>query len=95
MMANLKKLRMERNLTQAQLGEILGVQGQTVLNWENDLSSPCLDLVIKIAHFFNVSVSYLIGEEDYYTPADYAAELLISFTPEEIRKIVVDKMRSK
>ena len=40
MMANLKKLRMERNLTQAQLGEILGVQGQTVLNWENDLSSP-------------------------------------------------------
>ena len=32
----LKKLRIERDLTQEELGKYIGVSGQSINNWEND-----------------------------------------------------------
>ena len=52
----LKRLRVEKGLSQAELGRLLGVTGQTVLNWENGIFEPRIKDLIAIADFFDVSV---------------------------------------
>lgn len=59
----LKTLRKEKGISQRKLGEILGVVNQTVSFWENGSREPDLDTLIKIAKYFNVTVSYLVGDE--------------------------------
>lgn len=56
----LKRLRVEKGLSQAELGRLLGVTGQTVLNWENGIFEPRIKDLIAIADFFDVSVDELI-----------------------------------
>ena len=60
----LKELRIEKGLSQRKLGEILGFCNQTVSFWETGSREPDLDALVKIAHYFNVSVDYLLGRED-------------------------------
>ena len=56
----LKELRIKNKLTQNELGKIIGVSGQTILNWENDIFEPSIVNLIKLANFFNVSIDYLV-----------------------------------
>lgn len=58
---NLKKLRTERQLTQEQLSELLGVSPQTVSRWEIGKVSPDISLLPVIAAYFNISVDDLLG----------------------------------
>lgn len=60
----LRKLRLENNLTQKELGEILGYSTSTITNWENNRREPCFNCLIDIALFFHCSIDYLIGLED-------------------------------
>ncbi|MBQ3074601.1 MAG: helix-turn-helix transcriptional regulator, partial [Clostridia bacterium] len=41
----------------------LGVSGKTVSKWENGSSAPTLELLAKLAHYYNVSVDKLLGLE--------------------------------
>lgn len=59
----LRKLRRERNLTQTELANSLNVSNGTIAMWETEKRQPDLDMVNKIASFFNVSVDYLMGRE--------------------------------
>lgn len=56
---NIKKLRQQNNLTQAHLAKKLGVTFQAVSKWENNLSSPDIELLPKIANIFGVSIDML------------------------------------
>lgn len=38
----------------------LGVTKQCVSNWENDNILPSIEMLVKIAKFFNVSTDYLL-----------------------------------
>ena len=55
------ELRTARGISQVKLGEILGVSKQSVSNWENDNILPSVEMLIKLAKFFNVSTDYLLG----------------------------------
>lgn len=57
----LKKLRTNKNLTQSQLGEKIGVAKSVVSYYENGDRYPSPEILIKIAHTFNVSTDYLLG----------------------------------
>lgn len=59
----LRKLRRERNLTQTELANSLNVSNGTIAMWETEKRQPDLDMVSRIASFFNVSVDYLMGRE--------------------------------
>ena len=60
----LKELRKERKLSQKKLGEIFNVCNQTISFWENGSREPDFDTLLKIAHYFEVPVGYLLGVED-------------------------------
>lgn len=61
----LKQLRIENRLSQKQLGEILAFCNQTVSFWENGQREPDLDALVAIAEYFDVSVDYLLGIENF------------------------------
>lgn len=57
----IKNLRMSKCLNQVEMAKILGVTKQSVSNWENENIMPSVDMLIKLARFFNVSTDYLLG----------------------------------
>mgnify|MGYP002516472834 CR=1 FL=1 len=59
---NLKNLRLSEGLSQRALGERLGVCNQTVSFWESGSREPDLDILVKLAEVFNVSVDLLLCE---------------------------------
>ena len=56
----IKNLRLSYRLNQVELGKALGVTKQCVSNWENDNIQPSVDMLVKIARYFNVSADYLL-----------------------------------
>lgn len=60
----LKRLREERGISQAQLANDLGVRQSTVGMWESGKNRPQQSTLVMIANYFNVSVDYLINEDD-------------------------------
>ena len=63
-MENLKVLRKQHNLSQQKLADILHISQQSVYKYENNITSPDLDTLIKMADFFNTSVDYIIGHTE-------------------------------
>ena len=59
----LKELRKEKQLTQEQLAEILGVTNRSISRWENGVNMPDFDLVIEIANTYNVSIEEILDGE--------------------------------
>ncbi len=57
----IRRLRKERNLTQEELAEQLGVTFQAVSKWENDSGMPDVSQIVPIAHVFGVSTDVLFG----------------------------------
>lgn len=59
----LRVLRERQGLTSRELGAILGVSNSYLIRIENGKKRPSIDLVAKIAHYFNVTTDQLILDE--------------------------------
>lgn len=59
----LSKMRKEKNYTQEQLADILGVSRQAISKWESDTAYPETEKMIKISGLFGCSLDYLFREE--------------------------------
>ncbi|MFZ5352678.1 MAG: helix-turn-helix domain-containing protein [Bacillota bacterium] len=57
-------LRLERNITQKELGDAIGVDKTTIAQYEGEILKPDMNMIYKIADFFDVSINYLTGKED-------------------------------
>ncbi|CEP90538.1 DNA-binding protein [[Clostridium] sordellii] len=57
----LKDLRIEKNVTQQQVGDFLGVGRATIAGYETKDKHPDFDKLNLLAQFFNVTTDYLIG----------------------------------
>ena len=75
------ELRKRRTLTQKALAEELGVTKNTVSAWERDVRKPDYETLAKLCSYFNVNMSYLLGEDkeqpDDETAARWALEDLV------------------
>jgi len=58
---NLKRLRLEKGLTQEDLAERVGVTGQAVSKWEREECYPDITLLPGLANCFGVTLDELVG----------------------------------
>ena len=56
----IRNLRTGSSMTQAELGNRMGVIKQTISNWEKNISTPNIDAIVKLANIFNVPTDYLL-----------------------------------
>ena len=63
-MINLKTLRKQHNLSQQKLADILHVSQQSIYKYENNITSPDIETLIRMADYFNTSVDYLVEHTD-------------------------------
>lgn len=57
----IKHLRKERDITQEELADILGVSYQSVSRWETGICYPDMELLPVLSDFFGVTVDKLLG----------------------------------
>lgn len=63
--SRIKSLRLEKNLTQEKLAEVLQITQRKVSYWEIGKIEPSLADLWSISDYFGVSIDYLVGKEDY------------------------------
>ena len=97
----LKSLRQKEGITQAEAAERLGVSLSSYQKYERDKGSimPSLDVLMKIADLYKVTIDYLVGREPPENPfadlgLDEAGEQemlrqYMSFEP-EVRAMLMD-----
>ena len=61
---NIKKLRLEHNLSQKEFAKIAGVSDKAVSTWENGTKEPRMGTIQKIADFFGIKKSDIIEDKD-------------------------------
>lgn len=64
----IRDVRNDRGLTQAQIAEFLHVSQNTYSQYEIGTTRFPLDVVVKLAEYYNVSMDYLVGLTDDPTP---------------------------
>lgn len=64
---NIIKLRKEKKLTQLELANALNYSDKSVSKWENGDTIPDIEVIKRLADFFNVSVDSLIGNPESLT----------------------------
>ena len=57
----LRELRLEKGLSQKQLGELIGATYSAISFWETGVNEPKISYVIALCKFFEVSADYLLG----------------------------------
>lgn len=70
----IRTMRLSRNLTQQDLGKLVGVSQSAIGMWENNKREPDFKALEALADVFNVPLSSLVDKsETPWTAADYAA----------------------
>ena len=59
----LKETRLEKGLSQSKLGTLVGLSKAVISKYENSVSYPPYNVLIRFARVFNVSTDYLLGVE--------------------------------
>ncbi|WP_270245339.1 helix-turn-helix domain-containing protein [Lactococcus lactis] len=60
----LKTLRRIKGLTQKELAEKVGVKQNSYSDWENGKSEPNIEMLVRLAECFDVSIDFLIGRQN-------------------------------
>lgn len=61
--SRLKNLRLEKGLTQKDLGDMLNVTKVSVCCYEKGVRTPCLETLDDLINIFNVSADYFLGKD--------------------------------
>lgn len=61
----IRELRLSVKLSQAKMGQIVGVRQSSLDRYENDKSSPSLETLVRYADYFDVSLNYIFGRTDH------------------------------
>lgn len=72
----LKELRQSKGLTQQELGDLVGISASNVRMIEKNQRNGSLDVVSKLADYFNVSIDYLEGKTNYKNSTEIATNII-------------------
>ncbi len=67
MRSNIRKLRRDRDLSQAELGKIIGVSQQIISRMERDRNRIEIDNLLSLADYFGVSTDYILAHDESST----------------------------
>ena len=82
----LRELRINHQISQAELANLLGINQQAVGKWERGKASPDYESLIRIAILYDVTTDYLLGRTDDPTPPQTQKEK----TPSEQEEVLRD-----
>lgn len=80
MLNRFKELRLEKKLSQRDLGKILFVCQQSIHNYENGKFMPSKDVLQRMADYYQVSTDYLMGLVDIKTPVNKMQSYVLNET---------------
>lgn len=67
----IKELRTKNRIKQSDLATVMNVSKTTISQWETSKQEPCIDDILRLAEYFNVSVdSLLYGETKTVTQTE-------------------------
>lgn len=96
-MNRIKELRKSNKVTMEELSKKISVTEKTISRWENEKTQIKTDKAQKLAEYFNVSESYLLGYSDDNQKLDWnsVVEYLTELSDFDYKKMieVVDKKR--
>lgn len=87
---NIKNLRLQHGLSQAELADVVGVSDKAVSTWEQNKAVPRMGPIQKMADFFGVKKSDIIEPSDNTTispPNKRAPKNIISLNLDESKLI--------
>ena len=88
----IKKLRLERKLTQQQLAEAVTIDIRRISLYENEKMMPSTDVLQRLAHYFYVSTDYLLaGEPEGIRRTSFRDGELFELFQEADRLVASDK----
>ena len=61
----IKKLRKENGSNPNELAKLLNISVQAYYKYENEINEPNIENLCKLADYYNVSIDFLIGRENY------------------------------
>lgn len=87
----ISKCRKEKNITQSELAEKLGVTDRSVSNWENGKNMPDLSLFKPLCELLNISINELlsgekINKEEYQNKSDENIINAINYSNKKIEQ---------
>ena len=80
----IRDLRMSRNMTQAELGKVVGVSMQAVSKWERG-GLPDIGVLIVLANYFHISLDEMLGRKSHDEASlnDTIYDAVLHCAPEE------------
>ena len=85
----IKKLRIEKGLTQKDLADQVHVTFQTVSKWEKDENEPDVSTLRELAKLFGCSMDYLLSEDETEAPEEVVEEPVVSPVEPVTKTIII------
>ena len=84
----------QRNMKPNQVGKELGISSASFTKWKNG-SIPTVDALIKLSHYFNVSIDYLVnGQSPTTLEAQSAPEDDGVYITDKNEKLLIENYRA-
>ena len=78
---NLREIRKQRNITQEELAELLGVSRQAISKWESGNGYPETEKLIEISRQLNISLDYLLNDASNVAEKENGEEKSAVYVP--------------
>ena len=99
--SNIKRARLDANMTQAEAADKLGITAQAVSNFERGINGIENSMLLRMCEIYNTSMSYVLGEEEENSPSEFVLtegekDLLELFRliPEDQQPVVLAMIRA-
>ena len=87
----LKALRDERNLSQGELSQALGISRGSLSFYENNSRTADIEILYKVSEYFGVTLDYLLGKSDNRKPENSDIGQVTGLSDEAIEQLQITK----
>lgn len=87
----IQQLRKDRNLSQGDLADALGISRQSVSKWETDTATPDLDKLLKLSELFQISLDELIKGTSENNPNNETEQSSNKMYPYEVQTKILPR----